>query len=173
MAVKTNNAAKVVAWLAMTMLAGSAWAGSVAIISPDKAQTAADCRVKAANLTWSETDHALYADITFSNDIYVGGAVPLVEDYFLFAFPGVSADPATKTFYAPDSNGHRVPVATWEDGAFGRHIKLLPGAFVHIQKKHGNVRVVLTATTTPTMAARRNHWVEDNTSFMTEHLAGR
>ena len=170
---KTNSVAKMVACLAVTVLASPLWAGSVTLASPDKVQTHAESRVKDANLTWSEKDHALYADITFSNDIYVGGAVPLVEDYFLFEIPGVRADPATKTFYAQDDSGQRVPVAMWQDGFLGRHIKLLPGTYVHIQKKHGNVRVVLTATTTPPMVARRNHWVEDSTGFMMEHIAGR
>ena len=169
---KTNSVAKMVACLAVTVLASPLWAGSVTLASPDKAQTHAESRVKDANLTWSEKDHALYADITFSNDIYVGGAVPLVEDYFLFEIPGVRADPATKTYYAQDDSGQRVPVATWQNGFFGRHIKLSPGTCVHIQKEHGKVHVVMTATTAA-KAALRNQWVEESSGLMIDSILGR
>ena len=170
---KVNSVMIMAACLALTLIASPLWAGSVTIASPDQAQTNAEGRVIKAKLTWSDKDQALHADITFSNELYETKGDTHNEEYFLFKFPGVMADPATKTYYAQDDSGQRVPVAMWQDGFLGRHIKLLPGTYVHIQKKHGNVRVVLTATTTPPMVARRNHWVEDSTGFMMEHIAGR
>ncbi len=170
---KTNSMTKTVACLAVTLLASPLWAGPVTIASPDKAQTNAESRVKKANLEWNDKDQALYADITFSNDLYVSRGDALNEEYFLFRFPGVTADPATKTYYVQDNNGQRVPVATWQDGFLGRHITLSPGTYIHIREAHGDVRVVLTATSTPPAFGRRNHWLEENTGLLFERLVGR
>lgn len=170
---KTNNAAKLAAWLAATVLAGPSWADSITVVSPDKAQTNAESRVKKANLEWSDKDQTLCADITFSNELYVTRGDALNEEYFLFRFPGVTADPVTKTFFIQDRSGQRVPLATWQDGWLGRHITLSPGAYIHIREAHGAVRVVLTATSTPPEVGRRNHWLEETTGLLFDHLVDR
>ena len=165
---KTNMMTHVMVCLAVTL-----WAGPVTIVSPDKAQTNAESRVKKANLEWNDKDQALYADITFSNELYVSRGDALNEEYFLFRFPGVTANSETKTYYIRDESGQRVPVATWQDGLVGRHITLAPGAYIHIREAHGTVRVVLMATSTPTAVGRRNHWLEETTGLLFEHLVDR
>ena len=169
---KVNSVMIMAACLALTLIASPLWAGSVTIASPDQAQTNAEGRVIKAKLTWSDKDQALHADITFSNELYETKGDTHNEEYFLFKFPGVMADPATKTYYAQDDSGQRVPVATWQNGFFGRHIKLSPGTCVHIQKEHGKVHVVMTATTAA-KAALRNQWVEESSGLMIDSILGR
>ncbi len=169
---KAHSATKMAACLAVTLLASPLWAGSVTIASPDQAQTSAEGRVTKTKLTWSDKDQALYADITFSNELYETKGDALTEEYFLFKFPGVMADPATKTYYAQDQSGQRVPVATWQNGFFGRHIKMSPGTCVHIRKEHGKVHVVMTATTAA-KTALRNQWVEESSGMLLNTIFGR
>jgi hypothetical protein len=170
---KTNSLTKGVACLAVMLLAGPLWAGLVTIVSPDKAQTNAESRIKKADLEWRDKDQTLYADVTFSNELYVSRGDGLNEEYFLFRLPGVKADPTTRTLYAQDDSGVRVPVATWQDGLLGRHITLAPGAYIHIREAHGAVRVVLTATSTPPAVGERSHWLEENSGLLFDHLVGR
>lgn len=163
---KVNSLAKVVAGLAATMFVGPLWAGSVTIISPDKTQTHAESRVKEARFIWSDKDQTLYAVIRFSNELYIMRGNPLDEESFVFKLPKVRFDPAAKSFYTLDSNGQRVPVATTENGLFGRRIKPALGTYVHIQTKHGEVRLAMTAGTTSASQARRNHWLDEGNGFL-------
>ena len=158
---KMSSITKAVVCLAVTLLASPLWAGSVTIVSPDKVKTNSESRVKERFLRWNDKDKALYADITFSNDVHAGASDPLNEEYFLFKIPGVIKDSETKTFYAQDESGQRVPVATYQKGLFGRHLTLSPGTYIHIQKNHGNVRVVMTLSTTPPKDAPNDHWLEE------------
>lgn len=153
-----------------TIPASRSWADSVTIISPDKAQTHAYGRVAKSRLVWLAKDRALSADITFSTDLYAGGNEPLTRESFLFKFPGVTLDAATKQFLAQDSEGKRVPVAS-ASGGLGGNIKPLAGTRVYIYRRHGEVRVVLTATTTPPNTDRVVTWVERDGGI--EHLGSR
>ncbi len=170
---KTHSWPKVIAGLAATMLAGPLWAGSVTIISPDKAQTHAESRVKEARFIWSDKEQALYADIRFSNELFILRGNPLDEESFVFKLPGVRFDAAARSFYTQDSNGQRVPVATMENGLFGRRIKPAPGTCVHIQSKHGEVRLAMTADMTSASQTPRNHWLEENNGFLFRNVVNR
>ena len=168
---KADSLKKVVACLAMILLASPVWAASVSIPSPDQAQTYADGRLTNGKLTWSNKEQALYASLTFSNELYDTQGERLTEERFLFKLPGVMADPATKTYSAQDDSGQRVPVATWQDGFFGRRIMVSPGACFHVQNSHGTVRVVMTATTAAVNL--HNHWIEEGSGMLLNDLFGK
>lgn len=169
---KTGCITKTVVCLAVTLVASTLRAASVSIPSPDQAQTYADGRLTKGSLTWSNKEQALYANLTFSNELYDTQGERLTEECFLFKLPGVMADPETKTYYAQDDNGQRVPVATWQDSFFGRRILVSPGTCFHIQKDHGKVRVVLTATTA-LKTPLRNHWIEEGEGMLLNDLFGK
>jgi hypothetical protein len=168
---KVERVTKMTACLAVILLASPLWAASVRIPSPDQTQTFADGRLTKGSLTWSNKEQALYANITFSNELYDTQGERLTEESFLFKLPGVMADPATKTYYAQDDNGQRVPVATWQDAFFGRRITLSPATCFHIQKDHGRLRVVMTATTAAVVL--RNHWIDEGTGMLLNDLFGK
>jgi hypothetical protein len=167
---KTNASIKAAVGLAVLMMASPLWAGSVTILSPDTAQTWAYGYVTEAKFAWSSKEKALYADITFSNDLYATTDEPVQHEYFLFKFPGMMLDPGTKTFYAQDSSGQRVPVAVSESGLFSSFIKPLPGTVVYIHKKHGKVQVTLTATTVPLSVGGGRHWIEEGDGALFQKL---
>jgi hypothetical protein len=155
------------------MLTSTLWAASVTIESPDKAQTNAEGRVMQGSLKWLPKEQALYADITFTNDLYVTRGNALEQEYFLFKFPGVSFDPSTNTFYATAKDGQRVPVAVKKPGVFGGSIQPLPGTTINIYKSHGEVQVVLTATTDQVDRGILSHWVERNSGFSLKSVVSR
>ncbi len=162
---------RIVAWLALVVVAGPLQAASVSIPSPDQAQTFADGRLTKGSLTWSTKEQALYASLTFSNELYDTQGERLTEERFLFKLPGVMADTAAKTYYAQDDNGQRVPVATWQDSFFGRRVLLSSATCFHVHKDHGKVRVVMTATTAAVKL--HNHWVEEGTGMLLNDLFGK
>ena len=146
------------AGVVVLLSASLAQADSVTMVSPETAQTDACSYVEKAYFEHFDGDPALYANVTFSNDIYVGDGQPLARDYFVFKFPGVTFDPATKTFYAAGDAGHRVPVAVMEDGWLGPRIRPLAGTCVYICNNGGTLQFRLSATTNP-MVERAQHWV--------------
>lgn len=153
-------------WIGMTAflvtIPASSMADSVTVISPDKAQTHAYGRVTRSKFIWLSKEKALSAEITFSNDLYVGSGEPLSRESFLFKFPGVTFDPAVKQFFAQDQTGRKLAVASSNDSAPGGAIKPLPGTRVYICKRHGEVRVVLTATAPAPATENPVIWVERN-----------
>ena len=92
-------------------LAGTGWAGSVDIPSPDKAHTYAASRISNTTLKWSNRDQKLYANITFDPQMYAGDGDSGRQEYFVFGIPGVTFDPQANTFYAKDNEGEPVAVA--------------------------------------------------------------
>lgn len=151
-------------WLGLTAFlaiipANSLRADSVTVISPDKAQTHAYGRVTKSKFVWLTKEKTLAADITFSNDQYAGGGEPATRESFLFTFPGVTFDPATKQFFAQDKAGKKLAVASSGDSSPGGSIKPLLGTRVYICKRHGAVRVVLTATEPAPLTENPVVWV--------------
>jgi hypothetical protein len=156
--------------LLLTIPAASLRADSVTVISPDKAQTQAYSRVAKSKFTWLAKEKAFAAEITFSNDQYAGGNEPLSRETFLFKFPGVIFDPAAKQFLAQDKAGGKLAVASSGDSSPTGGIQPLPGTRVYICKRHGAVRVVLTATSPAPASENPVFWVERNSGI--ESFAG-
>ncbi|MCX6906648.1 MAG: hypothetical protein NTY01_01255 [Verrucomicrobia bacterium] len=145
--------------VAVLMFAGLSRADSVTIVSPDLTETYACGHVEQAKFEWVNEDAELYANVTFSNGFYAGDGEAPSREYFLFKFPGVTYDRATKTFYAQDNEGHSVPVAVMQAGLIGHYIKPMPGTCVYISNSGGTVQLILTATTNPRPSRYANHWV--------------
>lgn len=145
-------------------LAGTGWAGSVDIPSPDKAHTYAASRISNTTLKWSNRDQKLYANITFDPQMYAGDGDSGRQEYFVFGIPGVTFDPQANTFYAKDNEGEPVAVAIKKPGIFGGSIRPAPGSCFYIYKNHGEVQIVLRASTVNT-AALKHHWVEKDGSY--------
>jgi hypothetical protein len=170
---KTRITVKVLAVVAVLMFAGFSRADSVTLVSSDKADTYAYGHVEKANFIWVMEETALYADITFSNWLYAGdGGESASQEYFLFKFPGVTFDSATKTFYARNEDGRPVPVAVMEDAWTGQRIKPLPGTCVYISNSGGTVQLVLKGTTNPEVKYA-SHWVPCGDIIGKESLAAR
>ena len=157
---KTNGLLIVLVAFLMTISASSLRADSVTIVSPDKAQTHAYGHVTKSKFVWLAKEQTLSADITFSNDLYAGGGEPPTRESFLFKFPGVTFDPATKQFFAQDKAGKKMAVASSSDNSPGGSIKPLLGTRVYICKRHGEVRVVLTATVPAPITENPVVWVQ-------------
>jgi hypothetical protein len=155
---KAQATVKVMAGVAALMFANFAQAESATVVSPDKAQVDVAGYIEKACFAHFGDDPALYADVTFSNAIYVGDGQSLSREYSVFKFPGVTFDPATKTFYAKGDGEKRVPVAMLEDTWFGQRIRPLQGTCVYIGNRSGTLQLKLTATTNP-LVNRANHWV--------------
>jgi hypothetical protein len=132
----------------------------VTIISPDKAETYAYSRMARSKFVWLAKARALSADVTFSNDQYTGVGEPLRRETFLFKFPGVTFDPATKQFVAQDKAGKNVVVATSGSSSPGGNIKPLAGTHVYICKHRGELRAVLTATVPAPNTENPNPWIQ-------------
>ena len=167
---KIRGLSSIVAGLSLAILATPAWAGSVIILSPDKAQAHAFGHVTKSKFIWSEKERALFADITFSVGMYAGSGQSNEQESFLFKFPGVTFDPSTKTFYARDKSGKEMAIAAGQSGLFGRSVKPLPGTCVYICKKHGEVQVVLTASTSLVSSDDSHHWMENDDEFFLKKL---
>ena len=148
--------------LLLMVPSGSLRADSITVISPDKAQTQAYSRVAKSKFVWMAKERVLSAEITFSNDQYAGGGEPLSRETFLFKFPGVIFDPAAKQFCAQDKAGKKLAVASSSDSSPTGSIQPLPGTRVYICKRHGAVRVVLTATAPAPASENPVIWVERN-----------
>ena len=169
---KTRMAVKVMAVVAVLMFAGFSRADSVTLVSSDRAESYAYGHMEKANFIWVREGSALYADVTFSNWLYAGDGEPASQEYFLFKFPGVTFDEATKTFYARNDGGSPVPVAVMEDALIGQRIKPLPGTCVYISNSGGTVQLVLKGTTNPEVKYA-NHWVPCGDIIGKESLATR
>ena len=155
---------KVVCICGMMTLAGAGWGASVDILSPDKAQTYAVGRISNTRLKWNDRNRMLYADITFDPQMYAGDGDSSKKEYFLFGIPGVTFDPQANTFYANDNEGQPVAVAIKKPGMFGGSILPAPGSCFYIYKNHGEVQVVLKASTVNN-AVLKHHWVEKDGGY--------
>lgn len=156
---KAHATVKVVAGLAVFMFASFTRAESIAVTAEERAQTDAAGYVEKANFEQFAGDPALYADITYSNAIYVGDGQSLCREYYVFKFPEVTFDPATKMFYAQNDAGIKVPVAVVVDTWMGHRIRPLQGTCVRINNNGGTLQLKLTATTDPSVN-RASHWVQ-------------
>jgi hypothetical protein len=172
---KCSNAQHSLIALAAFLLmipASRSWADSVTVISPDKGQTHAYSHVSKSKFVWLAKEQTLSADITFNNEMYAGGSgEPPRQESFLFKFPGVTFDPATKQFFAQDKAGSKMAVASSSDGSPRGNIKPLAGTRVYICKRHGEVHVVLTATMPAPISENPVFWVQRDGGI--EHFASR
>lgn len=156
----------------LTIPAGSVRADSLTVISPDKGKTHAYGHVTKSKFVWLAKEQTLSADITFSNDLYAGGSgEPLTQESFLFKFPGVTFDPGTKQFFAQDKEGRKMAVASSSSNSPRGNIKPLPGTRVYICKRHGEVRVVLTAMSPAPATENPVYWVQRDGGI--DHFAQR
>ena len=160
----SNFSLKIACVCGVMAMAGTGWAASVDILSPDKAQAYAASRVSHSTLKWSSRERALYAEITFDSQMYAGDSDPGKKEYFLFKIPGVTFDSQANTFYANDNEGQPVAVAIKKPGLFGGAILPAPGSCIYIYKNHGEVQVVLKASTVNS-SILKNHWVEKDGSY--------
>jgi hypothetical protein len=147
-------------------------AAEVTIVSPDTEQTFAFGSIIDHQLKWDGA-HTLNALITFSTLPYVGKEQPRVDETFAFRLPGVTFDPATRTFYARAARGERVPVAAFRRELIVDSILPLDGTKICVFKKSGHVRVVLTATSWPRVSRGGLHWIERDENFSLQNLVGR
>ena len=152
----------------MMILADPSWAGSVDILSPDKANAYAVSRVSNTTLKWSPRDQRLYADIAFDTQMYAGDGDSSCKESFLFGIPGVTFDPQANAFYAKDDEGQPVIVAIKKPGWFGGKVLPAPGSCFYIYKNHGEVQVVLRASTVNSVVLK-NHWIEKDGSYADNH----
>lgn len=144
----------------------------VEIVSPDTAQTFSYGHAAKKKLWWMEKEGVFCAQITFDNFSYANSTEPPKHETFLFSFPEVKFDPATKVFLVHENGGRQTPVAIREKGLFGigSWIRLLPGTTIYISKHHGEVRLILTATDRKQMGLLEGHWVEDNKGWCLQNL---
>ena len=146
----------VAAWVAVG-IAPLAMADSVAIRSPQTAQTHADSSILWHQLRWLPGSQTLVASITFSNLNYVSTDEPRDDERFDFSLPGVKFDSKDETFYVAGAHGERIPVAAMQRDLIGYSIKVLPGAQVDVFKRSGSVHVTLVAGNSPLSGGR---WME-------------
>ena len=144
----------------------------VEIVSPDMAQTYSYSRADRKKLWWLEKEGVFCAEITFNNFYYANCMDPPKHESFLFRFPEVTFDPATRLFSVPTGDGKSVPAAIREKGLFGigSWIHLLPGTIIYISKYHGEVKLILTATDRKNVGLLEGHWVEDNEGWFLQNL---
>ncbi|MBI5818967.1 MAG: hypothetical protein HZA88_08255 [Verrucomicrobia bacterium] len=159
----------------MVLLLGSVAplnATPVEIVSPDTAQTFSYGHAAKKKLWWLEKEGVFCAEITFDNFYYANSTDPPKHETFLFKFPEVTFDPATKVFSVRGDGGRRVPVAVREKGLFGigSWIRPLPGTIIYISKHHGEVKLILTATDRKQVGLLEGHWVEDNEGWCLQNL---
>jgi hypothetical protein len=83
-------------------------------------------------LRWDSDKKMLVADVTYSTRDYADGVHDPETQDATIRFPGVSFDPATKTFIA---NG--VTVARIHPMLFGNHIVLEKGLELSVHRQHG------------------------------------
>jgi hypothetical protein len=145
-------------------LPGAGLAGSVDILSPDTAHTYAASRISNSTLKWSNREQKLYANITFDPQMYAGDGDSGRKEYFVFGIPGVAFDAQANTFYAKDDEGQPVAVAIKRPGMFGGSVLPAPGSCFYIYKSHGEVQVVLKASTVNT-SVLKHHWIEKDGSY--------
>jgi hypothetical protein len=146
----------VAAWVAAG-ITPLAMADSVAIRSPETAQTYADSSILWHQLRWLPGSQKLVASITFSNLNYVSTDEPRADERFDFSLPGVKFDSKDETFYVSGAHGERIPVAAMQRDLIGYSIKVLPGAQMDVFKHSGLVHVTLVARNTPLHGSR---WTE-------------
>lgn len=159
-----NSTPLVVYICGIMALASAGWAGSVDILSPDKANTYAVSRISNTILKWSSREQMLYASITFDPQMYAGDGDSARKESFVFGIPGVTFDPQANTFCTKDNEGQPVVVAIKKPGLFGGSVFPAPGSCFYIYRNHGEVRVVLKASTVNTLVLK-HHWVEKDGSY--------
>jgi hypothetical protein len=144
----------------------------VEIVSPDTAQTYSYASAERKKLWWLEKEGVFCAQITFSTIHYADRNEPARRETFLFRFPEVKFDPATKTCSVPAGEGKPLPIAVREKGLFGigSWIRLLPGTVIYISKYHGDVKLILTASERKQFGMWDHNWIEDNEGWFLQNL---
>ncbi len=152
--------------------AASLSAKPVEIVSPDTAQTFSCGHAAKKKLWWLEKEGVFCAEITFNNFYYANSMDPPKHETFLFKFPEVAFDPATKVFSVRGDGGRPLPIAVREKGLFGigSWIRLLPGTIIYISKNHGEVRLILTVSDRKHVGLWDHNWVEDNGGWCLQNL---
>jgi hypothetical protein len=118
--------------------------------SPNHGQTFAYGSVQ--NHAWmiqgSNRHLALHLNLT--NDPYVDIDNPRQYDSFIFNFPNVTLGKDSHTFYYRSPDGNSVPVAVRHPGFLGiEQIRLLPNAYLEIQKPHGYLTLAVVLGAVP------------------------
>ena len=93
---------------------------------------------------------AISGDFTLPRN---GREYPREYDNFIFSFPGVKLGKDGHTFYYRASDGRSIPVASKHPGFLGiEQIRLLPNAYLSIDKPHGYLSLTLVVQDAPATA---------------------
>lgn len=115
----------------------------ISITSPDTASTFVYGSIKSHSLLWNKRTGVLIARVTFTDSQFNNGQAN--EDAHEFRLPGIRFDEAKGIFLAISPKGDLVPVAHVKKALFFKTVETLPNANVRIQRRDGNVTVILEA----------------------------
>ena len=149
------------------LVAISAGAAQIKLLSPDTAQTYAVSWVVDHLFTWNARTGQFGAAVWFSDR---SATKSRDEESFRFAFPEVKLDASNQTFYVVSETTQRLPIAQLRQNWLGQTIIPTPGTSVLIANEHGKVRLVLTANSAlqqrgafaPAWVERSDAWVFQN-----------
>lgn len=159
---------RVAIFLATTLATiASAIGGAIQITSPNHPQTWAYGETTWRQLYLDKASGGLTARITFSNLPYADFNNPPRDEPLDFHFPGVSFDPAHRTFFAHGRRGKLIPVARFRSGLASGWIDLAPGAKMYLLKESGRVTAVLTATDYPRAGSQ---WIEMDNNWSLQNM---
>lgn len=133
-----------IVWQAVTPVARADDDGYWRIPSPDHEQTFAYGTEQSRVWVERGRDRHLAVVLNFTNDPYVDQDFPRQYDNFIFAFPGVTLGKDGRTFFYHAADGRRIPIADKQADFLGiDEIKLLPNAFLVVDKPHGYLSLAI------------------------------